>query len=86
MMLPTRVKIVEVGPRDGLQNETVSLSVEDRVAFCRALIDAGLPVVEPGAFVSPKRVPQMAGSEDVFKALPKGPAPTAHACSQPAGL
>ena len=68
------MKVVEVGPRDGLQNETVSLSVEDRVAFCRALIDAGLPVVEPGAFVSPKWVPQMAGSEDVFKALPKGPA------------
>ena len=74
MMLPSRVKIVEVGPRDGLQNEAVTLSVEDRIAFCRALIDAGLPVVEPGAFVSPKWVPQMAGSEDVFMALPKGPA------------
>ena len=68
------MKVVEVGPRDGLQNEQVSLSVEDRIAFCRALIDAGLPVVEPGAFVSPKWVPQMAGSEDVFMALPKGPA------------
>ena len=74
MILPSRVKIVEVGPRDGLQNEAVTLSVEDRIAFCRALIDAGLPVVEPGAFVSPKWVPQMAGSEDVFMALPKGPA------------
>ncbi len=68
------MKVVEVGPRDGLQNEAVTLSVEDRIAFCRALIDAGLPVVEPGAFVSPKWVPQMARSEDVFKALPKGPA------------
>ncbi len=70
MKLPARVKVVEVGPRDGLQNESVTLSVEDRVAFCLALIDAGLSVVEPGAFVSPRWVPQMAGSEDVFKALP----------------
>lgn len=71
MTLPARVKVVEVGPRDGLQNEATALTVEDRIAFCRALIEAGLPVVEPGAFVSPKWVPQMAGSEDVFKALPK---------------
>jgi hydroxymethylglutaryl-CoA lyase len=70
--LPTRVTVVEVGPRDGLQNEAVALSVADRVEFCRALIDAGLPVVEPGAFVSPKWVPQMAGSEDVLNALPRG--------------
>ena len=41
------------------------------IAFCLALIEAGVPVVEPGAFVSPKWVPQMSGSEDVFKALPK---------------
>ena len=74
MNLPSRVRIVEVGPRDGLQNEAVSVSVDDRVAFCRALIEAGLPVVEPGAFVSPKWVPQMAGSEEVWKALPKSPA------------
>ena len=71
MNLPARVKIVEVGPRDGLQNEAVTLSVEDRIAFCQALIDSGLSVVEAGAFVSPRWVPQMAGSEDVFKALPK---------------
>jgi isopropylmalate/homocitrate/citramalate synthase len=74
MKLPTRVKVVEVGPRDGLQNEAATLSVEDRIAFCKALIEAGLPVVEAGAFVSPKWVPQMAGSDEVFKALPKGPA------------
>ena len=71
MNLPSRVKVVEVGPRDGLQNEAITLSVEDRIAFCQALIEAGLPVVEPGAFVSPKWVRQMAGSEEVFKALPK---------------
>ncbi|MBK5256675.1 MAG: hydroxymethylglutaryl-CoA lyase [Vicinamibacteria bacterium] len=71
MNLPSRVRIVEVGPRDGLQNEAITVSVEDRITFCLALIEAGLPVVEPGAFVSPKWVPQMADSEDVFKALPK---------------
>jgi hydroxymethylglutaryl-CoA lyase len=67
--LPARVTVVEVGPRDGLQNEAVSLGVEDRVAFCRALIAAGLPVVEAGAFVSPKWVPQMAGSDEVLRSL-----------------
>jgi isopropylmalate/homocitrate/citramalate synthase len=71
MKLPARVTVVEVGPRDGLQNEARTLSVEDRVEFCRALIDAGISVVEPGAFVSPKWVPQMAGSEEVLKALPR---------------
>ena len=71
MTFPSRVRICEVGPRDGLQNEAVSVSIDDRIAFCRALIDAGLPMVEPGAFVSPKWVPQMAGSEEVFRALPK---------------
>ena len=71
MNAPGRVVVYEVGPRDGLQNESAALSVEDRVEFCRALIDAGLQAVEPGAFVSPKWVPQMAGSDDVFRALPK---------------
>ncbi len=71
MKLPARVKVVEVGPRDGLQNEAATVSVDDRVAFCLALIEAGLSVVEPGAFVSPKWVPQMAGSDAVFSALPK---------------
>jgi hydroxymethylglutaryl-CoA lyase len=67
--LPGRVTVVEVGPRDGLQNEAVSLSVDDRVAFCERLIAAGLPVVEVGAFVSPKRIPQMAGSGEVLRRL-----------------
>lgn len=71
MNLPARVKVVEVGPRDGLQNEAVTVPVEDRIRFCLALMEAGLSVVEAGAFVSPKWVPQMAGSEDVFKGLPK---------------
>jgi hydroxymethylglutaryl-CoA lyase len=65
--LPRRVTVVEVGPRDGLQNEAVPLSIEDRVAFCDRLVAAGLPVVEVGAFVSPKWVPQMAGSDEVLR-------------------
>jgi hydroxymethylglutaryl-CoA lyase len=73
MDLPRRVTVVEVGPRDGLQNEAMSLSVMDRVAFCNALLDAGLPVVEVGAFVSPRAVPQMAGSEDVVRGVEPRP-------------
>jgi isopropylmalate/homocitrate/citramalate synthase len=61
--------VVEVGPRDGLQNEAVGLGVDDRVAFTQALLDAGLRVVEAGALVSPRAVPQMAGSEEVFARL-----------------
>jgi len=68
---PRRVTVVEVGPRDGLQNEATSLSVEDRVAFCDRLVAAGLPVVEVGAFVSAKWVPQMAGSDEVLRRVRK---------------
>ena len=73
MSLPARVTVVEVGPRDGLQNEAAHVSVDDRVAFCDALLAAGLPVVEVGAFVSPKWVPQMAGSDELFRRLRKRP-------------
>ena len=69
--LPARVTVVEVGPRDGLQNESEALAVEDKVAFCDRLIAAGLPVVEVGAFVSPKWVPQMAGSDEVLRRVRK---------------
>jgi hydroxymethylglutaryl-CoA lyase len=69
--LPRRVTVVEVGPRDGLQNEATPLSVEDRVAFCDRLVAAGLPVVEVGAFVSPKWVPQMAASDEVLRRVAK---------------
>ena len=51
--------IIEVGPRDGLQNEKTPISVPDRIAFIEALIGAGLPTIEVGAFVSPKAIPQM---------------------------
>ncbi len=74
-MIPTRVDVFEVGPRDGLQNEAAALSVDDKVAFCEALLDAGLPAVEVGAFVSPKWVPQMAGSDEVFRRVRKRPGP-----------
>jgi hydroxymethylglutaryl-CoA lyase len=69
--LPRRVTVVEVGPRDGLQNEAVPLPVEDRVAFCDRLVAASLPVIEVGAFVSPRWVPQMAGTDEVLRRVRK---------------
>ena len=72
--LPARVTVVEVGPRDGLQNESTAVSVDDRAAFAQALLDAGLRVVEAGAMVSPRAVPQMAGSDEVLKKLRPKPA------------
>jgi hydroxymethylglutaryl-CoA lyase len=63
------VRIVEVGPRDGLQNEKTSISVADRIAFVEALIGAGLRTVEVGAFVSPKAIPQMVGSNQVLRGV-----------------
>jgi isopropylmalate/homocitrate/citramalate synthase len=67
------VKIVEVGPRDGLQNEHVTIAPDVKVAYITALSDAGLRVIEAGAFVSPKWVPQMAGTAEVFANIPKDP-------------
>jgi hydroxymethylglutaryl-CoA lyase len=67
--LPRRVTIVEVGPRDGLQNEAAILPAATKVAFIEALADAGLPIVEMTAFVSPKWVPQMADALDVARAV-----------------
>jgi isopropylmalate/homocitrate/citramalate synthase len=70
-MKPTRVTVLEVGPRDGLQNETAQIVTADKIAFVNALSDAGLPVVEVSAFVSPKWVPQMADAGDVFAGIDK---------------
>lgn len=64
-----RVTVVEVGPRDGLQNEKIDVSLDDRVTFVDMLSDAGLPVIEVGAFVNPKRVPQMADAELLFERI-----------------
>ena len=66
---PNKVKIVEVGPRDGLQNEKQALDASDKIALINQLADAGLQVIESGSFVNPKWVPQMASSEDVFASL-----------------
>jgi len=67
--LPTQVKIVEVGPRDGLQNEKTPISAQDKIALIDLLSDAGLGYIESGSFVSPKWVPQMATSTDVFNGI-----------------
>jgi hydroxymethylglutaryl-CoA lyase len=67
MATSDQVRIVEVGPRDGLQNEKTQVSVEARVAFIEALLAAGLHTVEVGAFVSPKAIPQMVGSDEVLR-------------------
>lgn len=71
MKLPAKVRIVEVGARDGLQNEAKPVSVETKVRFINMLSDAGLQTIEAGAFVSPKWVPQMADTDKVFAAIDK---------------
>jgi hydroxymethylglutaryl-CoA lyase len=76
MTLPTDITIVEVGPRDGLQNEAIPVSTAAKIALIEALADAGLRRIEAGSFVSPKWVPQMAGSEAVITALHPRPGVT----------
>src|SRR5215212_9814826 len=63
------VRIVEVGPRDGLQNEKMPVSVAHRIGFIESLIGAGLHTIEVGAFVSPKAIPQMVGSDQVLRGI-----------------
>jgi hydroxymethylglutaryl-CoA lyase len=69
----TAVEIVEVGPRDGLQNEAAILSVDDRAAFIARLEACGARRVEAVSFVNPRRVPQMAGAEEIMTALTPAP-------------
>jgi len=69
MTRPAQVTIVEVGPRDGLQNEGAAVSTADKIGFVDLLSAAGLPVIEVSAFVSPKWVPQMADAADVFAGI-----------------
>jgi hydroxymethylglutaryl-CoA lyase len=71
--MTTRVKMVEVGPRDGLQNEAASIATADKVAFVDRLSEAGHRVIEVSAFVSPKWVPQMADAAEVFAAITRRP-------------
>ena len=67
------VTIVEVGPRDGLQNEKGAIATADKIAFVDKLSAAGLPVIEVSAFVSPKWVPQMADAAEVFAGITRRP-------------
>lgn len=66
MTMPTSVTVVEVGPRDGLQNEPVAVSADAKVAFVEALAAAGLRVVEATSFVAPSAIPQLADADEVF--------------------
>jgi hydroxymethylglutaryl-CoA lyase len=68
-----RIEIVEVGPRDGLQNEKVVLDVPQKLEFIQKLEDCGARRIETVSFVNPKRVPQMAGAEEIAAALPRTP-------------
>jgi isopropylmalate/homocitrate/citramalate synthase len=70
---PDRVRIVEVGPRDGLQNEDAVVPAAAKVAFVDALGDAGLPVVEVTSFVSPRAVPQLADADEVLPRVRRVP-------------
>jgi hydroxymethylglutaryl-CoA lyase len=70
------IRIVEVGPRDGLQSETVSIPTDVKVAYIDALSSAGLPEIEASAFVSPKWVPQLADAEEVFRRIRRAPGVT----------
>lgn len=71
--VPQHVRLVEVGPRDGLQNEPEKVPVETRIELVNRLADAGISMIETGSFVSPKWVPQMADSEQVFQGIKRLP-------------
>lgn len=74
--LPNRVRIVEVGPRDGLQNEAQMIPTDQKTTLIEGLVQAGVSHVEVGSFVSPKWVPQMANSAEVLAGLSKQPGKT----------
>ena len=73
MRVPPKVTIVEVGPRDGLQNERAPIATADKIAFVNKLTAAGHQVIEVSAFVSPKWVPQMADAVEVLAGIARGP-------------
>lgn len=70
-MMPARVRLVEVGPRDGLQNESAIVATEVKLELIRRLADSGLTHIEATAFVSPRRVPQMADHDAVMRGVPR---------------
>ncbi|WP_145126564.1 MULTISPECIES: hydroxymethylglutaryl-CoA lyase [Pseudomonas] len=76
MSLPEKVRLVEVGPRDGLQNEAQPIPVADKVRLVDDLTASGVAYIEVGSFVSPKWVPQMAGSAEVFASIDQRPGVT----------
>lgn len=69
--LPARVKVVEVGPRDGLQNERSRIATADKIRYIDLLSESGLPVIEATSFVSPKAIPQLADAEEVYRSIHK---------------
>ena len=69
MFQPSAIALCEVGLRDGLQNEKISIPTEEKIHMVRALIDAGFKVIEVGSFTHPKAVPQMADTDEVFRAI-----------------
>src|SRR5262245_18090089 len=71
--LPSRVTLVEVGPRDGLQNESALIETADKIRFVDRLSAAGLPVIEVAAFVSPRWVPQMADASEGLREIQRRP-------------
>ena len=71
--IPTSVRVVEVGPRDGLQNEKVQIPTEDKIHFINLLSEAGLPVVEATSFVSPRAIPQLSDASAVMAAITRYP-------------
>src|SRR5215212_531919 len=75
-MPPHPIEVVEVGPRDGLQNEHKALSPETRARLCERLAATGLSRVEAASFVNAKRLPQMAGAEEVFAGIERKPGVT----------
>jgi len=79
--LPTHVTLVEVGPRDGLQNEKTPIATAIKVDLCKQLIEAGIQRLEAAAFVSPKWVPQMADGADVLAGLKATPSLNNHKVS-----
>ena len=71
MALPRSIGIVEVGPRDGLQNEAASVPTDAKLEFIRRAVGAGIRRIEVASFVNPRRVPQMADAEAIFQGLPR---------------
>jgi hydroxymethylglutaryl-CoA lyase len=70
-MLPSAVRIYEVGPRDGLQNEAVAVPLDAKIEYVRLLVEAGLREIEATSFVSPRAIPQLADADDLLPSLPK---------------